>query len=206
MTVKKLHIEYDAVNNRNTFTNGDTINGRIILEVSKETKVQSLLFIAKGKARVCWSEHYGNNQTHVYWSDEKYYSVKHHMIRESRQDGTEVISRGKHVFPFTFKIPDRKMPSSFHSSVGRIVHKLKAELKQSVKLKKKAKIHFMFVSKADMDTPGLLVPQQESKDKSLAFGSGNVSMDVHAKKMGYKLGKFLDREEKRRRKSQHFIF
>lgn len=44
------------------------------------------------------------------------------------------------------------------------------------------------------------VPQQESKDKSLAFGSGNVSMDVHAKKMGYTLGKFLAREEK------HFIF
>ncbi|XP_014326079.2 arrestin domain-containing protein 3-like [Xiphophorus maculatus] len=192
MTIKKLLIEYDAVNNRNTFTNGDTINGRIILEVSKETKVQSLLFIAKGKARVCWTEHYGQNQTHVYWSNEKYYSVKHHMIRESRQDGTEVISGGRHVFPFTFKIPDRKMPSSFQSSVGRIVHKLKAELKQSMKLKKKAKIHFMFVSKADMDTPGLLVPQQESKDKSLAFGSGNVSMDVHAKKMGYTLGEAMN--------------
>uniref|UniRef100_A0A3P9N8Q7 Arrestin domain-containing protein 3-like n=1 Tax=Poecilia reticulata TaxID=8081 RepID=A0A3P9N8Q7_POERE len=163
MTVKKLHIEYDAVNSRNTFTNGDTINGRIILEVSKRTKVQSLLFIAKGKARVCWTEHYGENQTHVYWSDEKYYSVKHHVIRESRQDGTEVISGGKHVFPFTFKIPDRKMPSSFQSSVGRIVHKLKAELKQSMKLKKKAKIHFMFVSKADMDTPGLLVRNRTIK-------------------------------------------
>lgn len=87
MTIKKFFIEYDAVNNRNTFTNGDTINGRIILEVSKETKVQWLLFIAKGKASVRWSEHYGQNQTHVYWSDEKYYSVKHYMIRKSRQDG-----------------------------------------------------------------------------------------------------------------------
>lgn len=40
------------------------------------------------------------------------------------------------------------------------------------------------------------VPQQESKDKSLAFGSGNVSMDVHTKKMGYTLGKFLARKKK----------
>ncbi|XP_047238103.1 arrestin domain-containing protein 3-like [Girardinichthys multiradiatus] len=191
MTIKNLQIEYDAINSRNTFTNGDTINGRIILEVSKETNVRSLLFIAKGKARVCWSEHYGNNQTHVYWSNEKYYSVKHHMIRESRQDDNEVIGKGRHVFPFSFQIPDRKMPSSFHSTVGRIVHKLKVELKQSMKLTKKAKTHFMFVSKADMDTPGLMVPQHESKDKTLAFSSGNVSMDVYTKKMGYKLGETL---------------
>lgn len=191
MTIKNLQIKYDAINSRNTFTNGDTINGQIILEVSKETKVQSLIFIAKGKASVRWTEHYGQNQTHVYWSDEKYYSVKHHMIRESRQDGSEVIGKGSHVFPFSFKIPDRKMPSSFQSSVGRVVHKLKAELHQSMKLTKQAKTHFMFVSKADMDTPGLMVPQHESKNKTLAFGSGNVLMDVYAKKMGYKLGEQL---------------
>lgn len=58
------------------------------------------------------------------------------------------------------------MPSSFQSSVGRIVHKLKAELKQSMKLKKKTKIHFMFVSKADMDTPGLLVRNRMTESES----------------------------------------
>ncbi|XP_015229900.1 PREDICTED: arrestin domain-containing protein 3-like [Cyprinodon variegatus] len=190
MTIKSFHIEYDAINDRNTFTNGDTINGRIILEVSKETKVQSLLFIGKGKANVRWSEHYGEH-THVYWSDEKYYNVKHHLLRESRQDGTEVIGKGRHVFPFSFKIPDRKMPSSFYSSVGRIVHRLEVELHQSMKLTKTAKTHFTFISTADMDTPGLMVSQHGSKDKSFAFGSGNVSMDVFTQKMGYKLGETL---------------
>lgn len=57
------------------------------MEVSKETKVQSLVFIAQGKARVRWTEHYGQYHTHVYWADEKYYDVKHHILRESRQDG-----------------------------------------------------------------------------------------------------------------------
>lgn len=87
MTIKTFSIEYDAVNSKNTFTNGDTINGRIIVEASKETKIHSLVFIAKGKARVCWTEHYGQHQTHVYWADEKYYDVKHHILREARQDG-----------------------------------------------------------------------------------------------------------------------
>ncbi|KAF7661070.1 hypothetical protein LDENG_00268730 [Lucifuga dentata] len=69
------------------------------------------------------------------------------------------------VFPFSFKIPDRKMPSSFKSTTGRIVHKIKAELKQSMKITKKVKSHFTFVSKADMDIPGLMEPQYGCKDK-----------------------------------------
>lgn len=87
MTVTNFSIEYDAINSKNTFTNGDTINGRIIVEVSKETTIHSLIFIAQGKARVCWSEHYGQHHHHVYWQNEKYYDVKHHILRESRQDG-----------------------------------------------------------------------------------------------------------------------
>ncbi|KAM7391782.1 hypothetical protein PAMP_022440 [Pampus punctatissimus] len=192
MTIKNFSIEYDAINSKNIFTNGDTINGRIIVEISKETKIQSLIFIGQGAARVCWTENYGQYNTRVYWANEKYYDVKHHMLREARNDGTEVIGSGRHVFPFSFKIPDRKLPSSLKSSTGKIVHKLKAELKQSMKLTKKAKIHFTFVSKADMDIPGLMEPQYGCKDKSFKLlGSGTVAMEVHTKRMGYKQGEAL---------------
>uniref|UniRef100_A0A4W6G802 Arrestin C-terminal-like domain-containing protein n=1 Tax=Lates calcarifer TaxID=8187 RepID=A0A4W6G802_LATCA len=195
MTIKTFSIEYDAINSKNTFTNGDTINGRIIIETSKEIRIQLLIFIAQGKARVCWSEHYGQYQHYVYWADEKYYDVKHHILRETYSNsftGTGVIGKGRHVFPFSFKIPDRKLPSSFKTSIGKIVHKLKAELHQSMKLTKKAKVHFTFVSKADMDIPGLMEPQYGCKDKSVkVFGSGNISMDVHTTRMGYKQGEGL---------------
>lgn len=43
------------------------------------------------------------------------------------------------------------MPSTFNSPVGKVIHKVKAELKQSLKLTKKAKAHFTFVSKSNMD-------------------------------------------------------
>ncbi|KAF7200101.1 arrestin domain-containing protein 3 [Nothobranchius furzeri] len=191
MTIKTFQLEYDAINSRNTFTNGDTINGRIVLETDKEMKIQSLEFLAKGKASVCWTEYYGDNQSHVYWSDEKYYSIQQHILRESRQDGSEIIGKGKHLFPFSFKIPEERMPSSFYSTIGRVVHKLKAELKQSMKLKKKTKVHFKFVSRADMDVPRLMVPQHGCKDKRLAFGSGTVSFDVCIDKTGYKPGEAI---------------
>ena len=91
MTINNFSIEYDAINGKNTFTNGDTMNGRVIVETSKEVKIQSLVFRAQGKARVCWTEHYGQHQTRVYWADEKYYDVKHHILREARQDGNILI-------------------------------------------------------------------------------------------------------------------
>ncbi|XP_054587426.2 arrestin domain-containing protein 3-like [Nothobranchius furzeri] len=193
MTIKTFQLEYDAINNRNTFTNGDTIKGRIVLETDKEVKFMSLEFLAKGKASVRWTEYYGENQTPVYWSDEKYYSIQQHMLlKEPRQDGSYIIGKGKHLFPFSFKIPEVRMPSSFYSSIGRVVHKLKAELKQSMKLKKKTKVHFTFVSRADMDVPRLMVPQHGCKYKKFSFGSGTVSFDVRIEKIGYKPGEAIN--------------
>lgn len=87
MTIESFSIEYDAINSRNTFTNGDTISGRIILQVSMETKIQSLIFVGKGKARVVWHEYYGQHQHRVYWANEKYYDVKQPILRETSQDG-----------------------------------------------------------------------------------------------------------------------
>lgn len=87
MTVTNFSIEYDSVNSSNTFTNRDIINGRIIVEVSKQITVSSLVFIGKGEARVRWSEHYGQHHHRVYWQNEKYYEVKHHLLRAARQDG-----------------------------------------------------------------------------------------------------------------------
>lgn len=93
MTINNFKIEYDAINSRNIFTNGDTINGRIILEASKETRIQSLVFIAKGKARVHFTEHYGllgKSNPEIdenYWHKQKYYRIKQYILRETRQNG-----------------------------------------------------------------------------------------------------------------------
>nr|XP_061803932.1 arrestin domain-containing protein 3-like [Nerophis lumbriciformis] len=188
MTIKNFSIEYDSINSQNTFTNGDTINGRIIIEVSTQTSIQSLIFIGKGSAKVGWHEYYGMYNHCYYWSDEKYYEIKQRILRA----GTECINKGRHVFPFSFNIPNRKMPSSFKSPTGRIVHKLKAELKQSMKLTKKAKAHFTFISKADMNIPGLMEPQHGCTDKKLkVFGSGTIAMKIYTKKMGYQQGEAL---------------
>ncbi|XP_077565179.1 arrestin domain-containing protein 3-like [Stigmatopora nigra] len=187
MTINFFSLEYDSINSQNIFTNGDIINGRIILEVSKETAIQSLTFTGKGSAKVRWQEHHGKHSRY-YWSNEQYYEIKQNVLKP----GSDSINKGRHVFPFSFKVPDSKMPSTFKSSIGRITHKLTAELKQSMKLTKTTKAHFTFVSKADMDVHGLMEPQHNSTDKKLkVFGSGSIAMDVYTPKMGYQPGETL---------------
>ncbi|XP_014189225.1 arrestin domain-containing protein 3 isoform X2 [Haplochromis burtoni] len=80
------------------------------------------------------------------------------------------------------------LPSTYKRARGKIVHKVKAELTQSITRKTKA--HFTFVSKADMGIPGLLEPQYTCKDKSV-LGSGKVSVDVYTTQMGYMQGEAL---------------
>ena len=87
MTIKSFSIEYDAINSKNTFTNGDVINGRIIVEALKTTVISSLIFKAQGRAWVSWGEHCGPHHEQTFWQKEKYYDVKHHMFGETRQDG-----------------------------------------------------------------------------------------------------------------------
>ncbi|CAL9689645.1 unnamed protein product [Knipowitschia caucasica] len=191
MTIQNFSIEYDAINSKNIFSTGDKIKGRIVLEVSKKIQVQALIFRAQGQAKVCWSEQRGQYVHMVYMSKEKYYNVEQHIL-PTRPHGTDVIGPGKHVFPFSFKITESNLPSTFKSSVGKIVHKLKAELKQSMKMTKTAKTHITFVSPADMNIPGLLEPQHGSKDKTIsAFGSGTVAMDVNIERLGYWQGEAL---------------
>lgn len=82
MTVKSFSLEYDAINSKNVFTNGDTVNGRIILQVSKDSKIRALVLVATGEAHVNW-----HVDEEIFCVDEKYYNVKHYIVQESREGG-----------------------------------------------------------------------------------------------------------------------
>lgn len=87
MTIKVFSIDYDAINAANIFSNGDFVTGRITVEVSSHTKIQSLTFTGKGKATVRWTEHYGQYRTVTYYASEKYYKIEHNILAEGRRDG-----------------------------------------------------------------------------------------------------------------------
>lgn len=93
-TVKSIKVTYDPVNEGDTFTHGDTVSGRVQLEVAKECHMDALLIKFKGKAEVLWTERHGQT-TVVYHSKEKYFSVKHYFVGEKNKEGRRRRQRGE---------------------------------------------------------------------------------------------------------------
>ncbi|XP_051277296.1 arrestin domain-containing protein 3-like [Dicentrarchus labrax] len=200
-TVKSFKVTYNPVNEENTFTSGDCLSGQVTLEVAKECHIKSLLIQLKGKARVLWTETYGQ-VTVPYYAKDKYFSIKHYFIADKDFKGDDnqtlltsqsgetyssVVAPGCHVYPFTFQIPGENMPSSFNGSAGKIVYSLKARLSRSMRIDKKDSTKINFVTRADLCCdPELTTPQHECKDKGMKmFSSGTVAMDVDIEKTGY---------------------
>ncbi|KAK2898564.1 hypothetical protein QQF64_032202 [Cirrhinus molitorella] len=191
MTIRNFAIQYDAVNDRNTFSNGDTLAGRVIVEVSKETKIKALTVKAKGKADVSWTETHGEDSV-TYWDKEKYFSHTQSVLPDSNADGSFTLVTGRNIFPFAFQLPYQGLPSSFKGAHGKIHYRLLAKLSRSMRAASKAEAKFTFVAKADYDRSTLMETQHGSKDKNvLFFASGNISMNIFLPKTGYQQGEGL---------------
>ncbi|KAG1937212.1 arrestin domain-containing protein [Pimephales promelas] len=191
LTVKNISVIYNPINQNNTFTSGDFISGQVILDVAKDTKMQSLSVKIKGKAEVCWTERHGKN-TVVYSDKEKYYSVEKFFVQEEKTHDPSVVKPGRHVYPFTFQLPLQHFPPTFKGSVGKIVYTLETKLSRSMRISSKAKAEFHYVPSPDVSNPELMAPQYATKDKQMKlFTSGSVSMNIKTEKMGYYLGEGL---------------
>ncbi|XP_034728472.1 arrestin domain-containing protein 3-like isoform X4 [Etheostoma cragini] len=205
-TVKSLKVTYNPINEENTFTSGDVVSGHVTLEMAKDCQISSLLIKFKGKAQVLWTERYGQT-TVVYHAKDKYFSIKQYIIHDKDHTGdnqtllanqngetwSNVVSPGCHVYPFTFQIPFQVMPSSFDSSIGKIVYLLEAKLSRSMRVPQKDSTKINFVTKEDLrSSPELMMPQHDSKDKKMKFfNSGTVAMDVKLEKTGFFQGEGL---------------
>ncbi|CAL1615931.1 unnamed protein product [Knipowitschia caucasica] len=185
MTIESFSIEYDANNKDNVFSRGDSIRGRVVLELPKETKFQFLVIKAKGKASVKWTEHYGPRLHITYYSKEKYFSIEKQLLDDA--SGSKLIPAGRHVFPFTFEIPILELPSSFKGKHGKIIYRLEARAGRSMRLDRKAREEFFILFNEDLSTPDLMKPQFICSEKKL-FSSGNVTLNVQTKQMGYLQG------------------
>ncbi|XP_030000071.1 arrestin domain-containing protein 3-like [Sphaeramia orbicularis] len=192
MTVKHLFVEHSKVNERGTFSPGDTLSGQVIVVTTKETKVQCFFVRAKGKAKVTWCEKDGQS-TVVHTDKKKYFYFEHIILQDKNKgDGSEIIGPGRNVFPFTFSIPNKDMPSSYKGKWGSVTYSLRAQLTQSIWLIHKTKTEFPFLtksefpfaSKSEMMIIGLKEQQQATRISFLGFGK--VTMNVTTEKMGLK--------------------
>lgn len=205
MTVKLLAVDYDKPKERDAFSPGDVLSGKVTLVTSKEMKAQCFTVKAKGRAKVTWCEREGESGglhgdkkryfhlEHVILQDKNrgdgWYHCLHGVERQSvcvehrnwhrffpwkkKKTGSEIISAGRNVYPFTFVIPNmcvshlklsishklvkwsrfsvpcRDMPSSYEGKWGKVTYSLRAKLTQSIWLVHKAAIDFPFLTKSE---------------------------------------------------------
>lgn len=201
-TIKEISVHYDPINESNTFASGDIVEGRAVLEVTKEIKVDSLFVKFTGDAHVHWTE--GSDDDERSYSDhERYFKLKQYFIQDSSKRGKEeknttlitgeiygqTVKPGCHVFPFRFQLPQMNMPPSFSGHHGWVKYILGVKLNRPWKMASTKSTELTFVLRNDGTKDHLLQPQVGTKDKKLKFfASGKTSITATTEKSGFMQG------------------
>ncbi|TNN67020.1 Arrestin domain-containing protein 3 [Liparis tanakae] len=187
--IQSLTLTYDALNENETFSEGDLLTGKVTLALLKETPVESLTVKAKGDADVSWTKKSGD-RTHTYSAHKRYFKLKQFLIPEDSRE--TVVPKGIHVYKFSLHIPPGSMPSSFKGSHGKIVYKLEVKLSRSWRMDRTVQKDIRFVSKSYPNLHSLMSRQVGSTRKEMGlFSKGHVHMDVTVDKSAYAPGETL---------------
>ncbi|OPJ76215.1 hypothetical protein AV530_000030 [Patagioenas fasciata monilis] len=117
--VKSLTISFDCLNGSNilVYSSGDTVSGRVSLEVTGETRVKSLKIHARGYAKVRWTEsrNAGSNTAYTqnYTEEVEYFNHKDVLLGHERDDdnseaGLHTLHSGRHEYAFSFELPQMR--------------------------------------------------------------------------------------------------
>lgn len=203
--VKSLTISFDCLNDSNVpvYSSGDTVSGRVNLEVTGEIRVKSLKIHARGHAKVRWTEsrNAGSNTAYTqnYTEEVEYFNHKDILIGHERdddnsEDGFNIIHSGRHEYAFSFELPQTPLATSFEGRHGSVRYWVKAELHRPWLLPVKLKKEFTVFEHIDINTPSLLSPQAGTKEKTLCCWfctSGPISLSAKIERKGYTPGESI---------------
>ncbi|XP_051497706.1 arrestin domain-containing protein 3-like isoform X2 [Apus apus] len=203
--VKSLTISFDCLNDSNipVYSSGDTVAGRVSLEVTGEIRVKYLKIHARGHAKVRWTEsrNAGSNTayTQSYTEEVEYFNHKDVLLGHERDDdnseeGLYTIHSGRHEYAFSFELPQIPLATSFEGRHGSVRYWVKAELHRPWLLPIKLKKEFTVFEHIDINTPSLLSPQAGTKEKTLCCWlctSGPISLSAKIERKGYTPGESI---------------
>uniref|UniRef100_A0A8C2V5Z9 Arrestin domain containing 3 n=1 Tax=Chinchilla lanigera TaxID=34839 RepID=A0A8C2V5Z9_CHILA len=191
--VKSLTISFDCLNDSNVpvYSSGDTVSGRVNLEVTGEIRVKSLKIHARGHAKVRWTEsrNAGSNTAYTqnYTEEVEYFNYKDTLIGHERGECCAGSGDGSSA-PASPRPP---LATSFEGRHGSVRYWVKAELHRPWLLPVKLKKEFTVFEHIDINTPSLLSPQAGTKEKTLCCWfctSGPISLSAKIERKGYTPG------------------
>ncbi|KAJ0067782.1 hypothetical protein NL108_010450 [Boleophthalmus pectinirostris] len=182
-SLKNFAITYDDLHNYGIFSEGDTVTGKVTLELEKQTKIESLSVKLKGDVKVHWTEQHGED-SHTYSANRRLFKEKHFLITQETKDTR--LPAGVHIFKFSIGIPLGNMPSSFRGGSGKVVYKLEARLCRSWRFDRTDEKEICFRTKAFPNINRMNFQQVGSTNKEVGiFNKGTVQMDVTVDRRGY---------------------
>ncbi|XP_032873167.1 arrestin domain-containing protein 3-like isoform X3 [Amblyraja radiata] len=192
--VKTLSIVYD----RPTYSCGEWISGRIVMEITNRTEVRVLKIHAKGEAYVQWknsSNSSDSNRSEDYPQQLRYFKHKYLLIGSDSSDEVTVLQEGIHEYPFSLVLPPTPpLPSSFKGTYGHVSYWMTAKLHRPLKLRIKTKEPFTVYNQVDINTPRLLEPHTAANEKTICCwccASGPISLKAEVERMGYVAGESI---------------
>ncbi|KAK7934046.1 hypothetical protein WMY93_004942 [Mugilogobius chulae] len=155
-SVADFSLSFDKINHSGTFSEGDTIRGKVSLELLKATKVLSLSVKAKGDVNTKWSRwednEDGGESLQKYGKHCRLFKKKQFLILPKLKE--TALSHGSHTFSFDIQIPSKKyLPSSFSGEHGSIRYQLEAKLCRRLKRARKVQQTFNFCPRSALRIP-----------------------------------------------------
>lgn len=192
--VKAVSIVYD----RPTYSCGEWVSGRVVVELTDRTEVKALKIHAKGEAYVHWTE--SNNSSDSEHSVDhtqklRYFKHKYLLIGRDSSDEVTVLQEGIHEYPFSLVLPQMPpLPSSFKGTYGHVSYWMTAKLHRPLKLRIKTKEPFTVFNQVDINSPRLLEPHTAANEKTICCwccASGPISVKAEVERMGFVAGESI---------------
>ncbi|KAK3910464.1 Arrestin domain-containing protein 3 [Frankliniella fusca] len=193
------------------FYAGETVTGRVEVQVDKPTKIQAVTITFRGEAEVMWTEtetvssnphrHHHHNDTHdrrhsirtvTHSASEIYFSSKVYFV--GADTGELTLKPGDHEYAFQCLLPNT-LPNSFEGDHGYIRYSAKAVVHRPWKFDHSARAAFNVLSPLDLNmSPQAKVPIEREQSKHfccLWCKSGPLTMSVRAPNGGYVPGQTI---------------
>ncbi|XP_068560321.1 arrestin domain-containing protein 3-like isoform X2 [Cebidichthys violaceus] len=196
-TIKNFNINFNVLNETNSFSSGDLITGHVSFDLTKETKITSISMALTGRANVHWSTGGGGGRRrrrhrkhHTAKLD--FFNFKSVILQEnSDTGGTAILQPGRHLFPFTCQLPQGDFPSTFRGVFGQILYSLTVSIHRPWHMAKDFVTELNFVNRINTNQPELHAPLSGSNSMTLCClwcASGPITMTVSVEKKAFMPG------------------
>jgi hypothetical protein len=182
------------------FFSGQTIAGRVLVNLSEQKKLAKIKVQLVGRGEVHWTE---SRREHRRDSRGENYSEEvhdHYRSNESYLEQEAVVyhgpslQAGTHIFPFSFLLPSN-LPSSFESKVGHVRYYLKADIVRDWMWNHKVKQHITVNGILDLNLYPSAKQAGHSRDYKtlccLCCKSGPISAVITTNRTGYVPGELI---------------